>query len=365
MRTGFTTGAAAAAAAKGALLHILNKKPSSKVEITFLTGGKRVISIHSSRLEADNTVRCTVIKDAGDDPDVTHRAEIGATVTLHSAEDAAGGSQEGQVRIMGGLGVGTVTKPGLEIPPGNAAINPGPIKMITNEIGEVLRRHGLHHHVDVEVFGPEGKRLAKKTLNARLGILNGLSILGTTGVVKPLSHAAYVATIASSLSVARAAGLDRVVLTTGRRSERFSQDLWKDLPEEAFIQMGDYFKKTIEAAVKNDFKTLVLAVFFGKAVKMAQGVPHTHAAKSAMTLQRLSDWTLDLTGNKALSSRVLSANTARHAFDLLLDGHRQVIARVGAEMCRAARRFAGSAVHLHCVIFDYNGSVIFDSDQPI
>jgi cobalt-precorrin-5B (C1)-methyltransferase len=177
-----------------------------------------------------------VIKDAGDDPDITHGAEIGAEVTLEKR------SGVNPVRITGGTGVGVVTKPGLEIPPGQAAITPGPVTMISNSINEMLAAHPTDVGIHVEVFVPEGERLAKKTLNARLGIVGGLSILGTTGIVRPMSHEAYVATIEKSMDVARAAGLKHLVLTTGRRSERFAQDRWPELAEESFIQIGDFFQ---------------------------------------------------------------------------------------------------------------------------
>jgi cobalt-precorrin-5B (C1)-methyltransferase len=354
LRTGFTTGAAAAAAARGALIRLLEGKTPERVQIAFLTGETTRIDIASLVVENETTAVCTVIKDAGDDPDITHRAVIGARVTL-----AGGGGA--RVRIRGGVGVGTVTKPGLEVPVGEPAINAGPREMIEAEVRGVLARSGYAGSVRVEVFVPEGERLAQKTLNPRLGILGGLSILGTTGIERPMSHDAYIATIESSLSVARAAGLDHVVLTTGRRSERFAQMLWQDLTEETFIQIGDFFEASLTAAVEKGIETVTLTVFFGKAVKMAQGVPHTHAARSRLTLDRLSAWSLETTGDKDLAERVRKANTARHAFDLLKDDQAAVIHRVGRAMVAAAEAFAGRALGIRGVIFDYSGAPVFDS----
>jgi len=212
---------------------------------------------------------------------------------------------------------------------------------------------------------PQGKIIAEKTLNARLGILGGISILGTTGIVRPMSHDAFIATIKSALSVAKASGIKRVILTTGRRSERFAQILWPAIAEEAFIQIGDFFKLSLEAASNSGFEKTSLTVFFGKALKMAQGVPHTHAAKSALTLNRLSEWALQITGNLELSDQILSANTARHAFDIIGMHYPEVIFHVGQQIVKSAQRFAGTNMQIQSVIFDYTGNVVFDSERTL
>jgi cobalt-precorrin-5B (C1)-methyltransferase len=237
LRTGFTTGTAAAAATKGALRYLLEGNIPSRVMIELLTGDKIAIPIHRCERIAEEQAKCTVIKDAGDDPDVTHKAEIGAEVKLLKPDS----KYHNNIYISGGAGVGKITKPGLEMPPGEPAINPGPRKMINQAITETLAQHDLQRAVTVEVFVPRGAEIAKKTLNARLGILGGISILGTTGLVRPMSHDAFIATIKSGLSVARASGNSKVVLTTGRRSERYAQQRWPLLAEEAFIQIGDFF----------------------------------------------------------------------------------------------------------------------------
>ena len=257
--------------------------------------------------------------------------------------------------------MGRITKPGLAVPPGRPAINPGPEKMIRRAIHDVLENHNISGQVETEIFVPQGKKIAEKTLNARLGILDGISILGTTGIVRPMSHDAFIATITSALSVARASGARAAVLTTGRRSERFAQDLWPHLAEETFVQIGDFFKMSLEAAAKQGFEQATLAVFFGKALKMAQGVPHTHAARSSLTLNKLADWALDITGNRKLSNQILAANTARHAFDIFGKDHPGVISHVGNRIVKSAQHFAGPEMVIQCVIFDYAGNVVFDS----
>ncbi len=354
LRSGFTTGAAAAAAVKGALRILVDNATPEKVRIQAITGEDLNIRIHSCEKIDGESARCTVIKDAGDDPDITHKAEIGAVVTLSEGD--------GEILIKAGEGVGTVTKPGLEIPPGEPAINPGPREMIRRVVTDVFPDSATRPAVTVEVFVPEGEKLARNTLNPRLGIVGGISILGTTGIVRPMSHDAYIATIEASLSVARAMELKQVVLTTGRRSERFAQGLWPDLPEEAFVQIGDFFKASLDAVRREGIAGATFSVFFGKAVKMAQGVPHTHAAKSAMALSRLAAWSREITGNAEFADAVADANTARHAFDLIMEKHPEMVAQVGNRMTEAARNFSGPKVKVRGVILDYSGEALFDSD---
>jgi cobalt-precorrin-5B (C1)-methyltransferase len=363
LKTGFTTGTAAAAAAKGALSCLLEGQMPSSVNIELLTGDKITISIHHCERMAENRAKCTVIKDAGDDPDVTHKAEIGADVTIEApqAPSRTQVKHHNGIHISGGTGVGKITKPGLEMPPGEPAINSGPRKMINQAIKGTLAKHDIQGSVSVEVFVPRGAEIAKKTLNARLGILGGISILGTTGLVRPMSHDAFIATIDSALSVARASGNNHVVLTTGRRSERYAQKLWAHLPEEAFVQIGDFFKRSLEITAGYDFRRITLAVFFGKALKMAQGVSHTHAAKSRLTLDKLSEWAKTITRNSNLSRKINAANTARHAFDMIYPDHPKVIAQVGKQVLSSAKVYAGKTVQIGCVIFDYDGKAAYDS----
>jgi cobalt-precorrin-5B (C1)-methyltransferase len=360
LRAGFTTGTAAAAATKAALTCLLEGTCSEKVSVKLLTGKALSIAVKSARrLSAERAV-ALVVKDAGDDPDITHKALIGARVTLLNSAEYAPEA----VLIEGGRGVGRVTKPGLDVPPGGPAINPGPQRMIREAVADVRRRYGRRCPVAVQVFVPRGAELARKTLNARLGILGGISILGTTGLVRPMSHEAYRATIRKAMDVARAVGAGALVLTTGRRSERFSQALWSQQAPETFVQIGDYFAFSLRTAVDRGFEGVTLAVFFGKAVKMARGVPHTHAAKSRQSLAQLAGWTLAETGDDRLAEKVRSANTARHAFDMLYPEHAAVVRRVGLQVMAEARRFSEKRLAVRCVIFNFKGNVIFNSREP-
>jgi len=312
LRTGFTTGTAAAAAAKGALLFIIEEKPPERVEIELLTGDPILIPIEHCVMEQPNTARCTATNS---------------------------------VEITGGDGVGVVTKPGLEVPPGEPAINPGPRKMINQSILTVLNEHVRSAQVSVEIDVPKGGELAQKTLNERLGIIGGISILGTTGIVRPLSHESYTATIESALSVAEAMKNDRVVLTTGRRSERYSQNVWPDLPEESFIQIGDYFEFSLHAASQKKINSITIAAFFGK-------------------LTRLADWANREVNDSSLTEDILNANTARHAFDFIYGRYPELIAFVGKQVINSAKSFIKRKdVHIRSVVFDYEGKIAFDSDD--
>ncbi len=359
LRCGFTTGTAAAAAVKAALQAILCPGPPATVRIEFLTEGSIDIPVHRLERLSATMARATVIKDAGDDPDVTHRAEIGATVTV--IETATSSVEALRIVIRGGKGVGRITRPGLELPPGEPAINSGPRRMIRRAVRQVVGPDAPPLTIDVEIFVPQGEALARKTLNARLGIVGGLSILGTTGIVKPMSHEAYTATIRSALSVARASGREQVAMTTGRRSERQAQQHLSGWTDDQFVQIGDYFQFALSTAGEMGFQGIVMAVFFGKAVKMAMGVPHTHAARSSLALDQLGDWTAALTGRPGLADRVRDANTARQAFELL-GAYPTVIARVGQGIVEHAEAFAGRTLKVRSLIFDYQGGLMFDSD---
>lgn len=303
LRSGYTTGACAAAAAKGAALLLRDGTVPDAVTITLPTGDSASFTLHRSCLAAA-TATCSVIKDAGDDPDITNHAEVRATVT------ASGG--ESGIVIEGGCGIGRVTKPGLAVPPGEWAINPVPRHMIGQAVREVLPVGSYRVVISI----PDGEERANKTLNARLGIIGGLSILGTTGIVRPLSTQAWTDTIDAALGVARACGCPTVVLCTGRTSElaamrHLQSENPASFPEEAFIMMGDHVAHALRSCVRHGFPQPLLACQFGKLLKIACGHPNTHAAASEMDLSRLLQWAEAAALPATVTSLIAGANTAR------------------------------------------------------
>ena len=230
LREGFTTGSAAAAGAKAALFHLAGRGVSKKVEIPLPIGGRLTIPVERVETVGKGS-KATIRKDGGDDPDVTHKARITSTVRFLP------GGHYGDVIIAGGTGVGKVTRPGLPVAVGESAINPVPRKQIKAAVLEGLAESGLRGSVSVIIEVVNGEKIAKKTLNPRLGIMGGISILGTRGTVKPFSNKAYKDTITMSMDVAKAAKLNTIALTTGGRSERFLIERRPDLPETVFIQV--------------------------------------------------------------------------------------------------------------------------------
>ena len=270
LRSGYTTGACAAAAAKAATLLLLNSGSAVRgsedlqnIEIPFPDGSRATFKVHNSSStmqDAQQGAWASIIKDAGDDPDVTNGAEIIAAVTFLT--DSLPPFPPNGFVIKGGNGVGRVTKPGLSLPVGEAAINPVPKKMIQEAVTEALRqaaepkgdsdgsksfRGGMSAILEITISVPDGEELAKKTLNRRLGIIGGISILGTSGIVKPLSSEAWTASITASMDVARALNLQEIVVSAGRASEKAHMRKYH-LPEEAYVMMGDYLEFSLLAA---------------------------------------------------------------------------------------------------------------------
>ncbi len=361
LREGFSTGTAAAAAARGALLELLGLPCPERVEVPLPGGGRLTVPVHRHRRRG-NRGEAVVVKDAGDDPDVTNGAEIGARV---ARLEASGNGPD--LVFRAGPGVGTVTKPGLPLPVGEPAINPVPRRMIRRTLSEVWEEAHPREplRLEVEIFVPRGEELAKHTLNPRLGILGGISILGTTGLVKPFSHAAYRATILAGLRVARALGITEVLFSTGGKSEEMLRRLLPDLPLEAFVQMGDYVRFSLRVAGRLGFREITVGAFFAKAVKIAQGKGHTHASRGLPNLKELGDWTLEQTGDLVLAGALARANTARQALELLREARASaVVAEVGSRMLAALRGFAGPVPDLTAVILDFSGEVLWQGENP-
>ena len=295
LRTGWTTGTCSAAAAKAAATALATQQPQTAVEVE-LPAGQR-ISFPVERCEvAAGQAEAVVVKDAGDDPDVTHGAHLTATVSWAPA-----------YALEGGVGVGVVTKQGLGLDVGGPAINPVPRQMIAAAVQEAVGERPVRVVISV----PDGEQRARKTTNARLGILGGISILGTTGIVRPFSTESWRASVVQAVSVMAAQGLDTLVLATGGRTEKAAMRLLPDLPEVCFVEVGDFTGAALRQAVADGVSRVVFVGMAGKLTKLAGGVLMTHYTKSKVDLSVLAELTPD-----PLRAAVGQANTARHAYEL-------------------------------------------------
>src|SRR5437899_8653737 len=271
LRRGWTTGACATAAAKAAYAALLTGEFPDPVEVTLPRGERVSFALAVTRKDADSAT-AGVVKDAGDDPDVTHGALVLATVRA--------GAPGSGVTFRAGEGVGTVTRAGLPVAPGEPAINPVPRRMIRDAIVEVAAAVNGAGDVEVEIAIPDGEALAAKTLNRRLGIVGGLSILGTTGIVVPYSCSAWIHSIHRGVDVARAAGLTHIAGSTGTTSEAAVQKL-HDLPETALIDMGDFVGGMLKYLRRHPVPRLTIAGGVAKMTKLAQGLLDLHSKRGA------------------------------------------------------------------------------------
>jgi cobalt-precorrin-5B (C1)-methyltransferase len=357
LRTGFTTGACAAAAAKGAALMLAHQITVREVTIELPAGISATFQLSGQTFSAD-TASCFVIKDAGDDPDVTNGAEVHATV---SRQPGAPDCAAGRIVIEGGKGIGRITKPGLAIPPGEWAINPVPRRMIEEAVQIALPSLILQPSTfNIIISIPDGEERSRKTLNARLGIIGGLSILGTTGIVRPISAKAWTDTIDAALDVARACGCRTVVLSTGRTSEVAAQR-WLDgsLPEEAYIMMGDHVAYALQACLQRAFNQPVIACQFAKLLKIACGHANTHAAASELDIGQLLAWGKEGGLSDLTLATISTANTAREiaiasSFDPLL-------LELVFQHARCATATHAPETHTDFLIADYSGNCVFDT----
>jgi cobalt-precorrin-5B (C1)-methyltransferase len=352
LRSGFTTGACAAAAAQGAVRLLLGEPPRCAIlNLPWERPDSRPVEFTLVKpASGPGWAECGVIKDAGDDPDVTDGAEIRARV----AWAAAG---EPEYLLAAGPGVGRVTKPGLAVPVGEPAINPVPRDMIRAAVDGVLAG-GKRRPVRVQISVPAGAELATRTLNARLGILGGISILGTTGVVIPMSTDAWRATIDAGLDVALAAGLGQVVLSHGRSSEAAAEQLLPALPEEAFVLMGDHVGYALSAAARRGLE-VVLAGQFAKFCKVSAGHFETHVKDSTLHMSVVADLLRDAGFPAAEAEAAFAANTAREVFHWLSDrGDRGVFHALTRTVARLASERVAGAVKVEALLFDYQKQLL-------
>ena len=335
LRTGWTTGTCASAAAKAATMLLDSGEAPSWVEVA-LPSGRRVTFAVDSAVLGGNEATAVVVKDAGDDPDVTHGARLTATVSW------SGGTG---VELSGGEGVGVVTKEGLGLPVGGPAINPVPRKMIINAVNEVVKRG-----VRVVISVPDGERMARKTTNRRLGIIGGISILGTTGIVRPFSTASWRASVMQAVQVAAAQGEETIVLCTGGRTEKGAIALLPHVAEVCFVEVGDFTGAALGVAAAKGIKRVVFVGMIGKLTKLASGVLMTHYTRSSVDIELLA----------GIEPAAGGANTARHAYEIW-QAH-GLLRRAGDELCARVRdvlrRFTKGALEAEVAMVDFTGLTV-------
>jgi len=375
LREGFTTSACAAAAAAAAVRTLLTGQPAQQSVIDLPARSRVTFAIHRCEM-GDAWAMCSVIKDAGDDPDVTHGAEIQASVEWMRDAPPSAQPTDGAplIVIAGGPGVGIVTRPGLPVPVGEPAINPVPRRIITQAVTSALADTPASSHprppaLRVTISVPGGEALAEKTLNPRLGIVGGISILGTTGIVKPFSQPAYRASIFTELKAAAANGLRRAALTTGARSEDYAFQKLGPLADNAelpprmgYVQVGDHMGYALTQCRRLGYAGVIVSGMIGKLSKLAQGRLQTHVEEGGVDLDFLADLAGQLGAPAELAARLRSANTAHHAQVLLskagLTGLEQRIAELAAGQMFAAGE---EKLDVRVLLFSMSGALLGES----
>ena len=350
LRSGYTTGSCATAGAKASVLVLTQQRTLEEVEITLPRGDRVRFTLRSCVRYSETSAECSVIKDAGDDPDVTHGAEIFTRVDLEPPQG---------IRYRAGTGIGTVTKPGLELSVGEPAINPMPRRMIRHALEEVLGVDWDRVGATVTISIPNGEALAKETLNGRLGILGGLSILGTTGIVVPYSHSAFKVSILKAIRVACANGCTHLVLTPGGRSETFAQRTFC-LPEESFIEVGDFLAQAMAYCRRYRPERVTFGALPAKFSKVAGGQLETHARDGEVDFRFLAEVGAMASLPPALLDSIQTATLAREVFARVKEdpGHAHFFQLLGLSAQRALSDAAQGTFPVEAILFDFDGTIL-------
>jgi len=347
LRYGYTTGANATAATKAALLALIHQEPVEEATIMLPIGQEVTFTIVKCDFNQHMAI-AEVIKDGGDDPDATHGALIQSTVSWLDGPGFV---------LDGGIGVGRVTKPGLPVPIGEAAINPVPRKMITETVEAVLSEHGAKRGVKVVISVPAGEEIAKKTLNSRLGIIGGISILGTRGIVVPFSTSAWKASIVHAINVAYETGCRHLVLSTGGRSEKYGMEVYPELPEEAFIEMGDFVGFTLQMCKRKGIEKVTLVGMMGKFSKVAQGVMMVHSKSAPVDFGFLTRVAEESGASEELLAQLRDATTASYVGDLMME-HPLFFEKLCEACCREGLREVKGGMTIETILITLKGSLL-------
>ena len=363
-RTGFSTGACSATAARACAIGLVTGQVPDTVESLLANGRRYTFTIHDGRVEGEGLNRTAhgyVQKFAGDDPDCTDGAHL--TVDLRILP-----GQAGEVRYRAGPGVGTVTLPGLGLEVGGPAINPVPRRNIAENLHEVAGSLLAEHGLEVTISVPDGEVMARKTTNARLGILGGISILGTSGIVRPYSTSAWRASVVQGIQVAAITGNDIVVLTTGGRSEAFAmREVRRDRPElppACFVQMGDFLRYALDEVVAQGIRLVVFGLMVGKLTKIAQGETITHANRSVVDTDVVAEVARRIGASEEDCAAIAAAKTARFGAELMVerglgDVFHRTLAETAMATLQAPDRY-GRAFQIRIMVCDGEGNMLAD-----
>jgi cobalt-precorrin-5B (C1)-methyltransferase len=349
LRTGYTTGACATAAALAAARGLLGERGISEITIHLPAGRDATFPVHRFEVTAGGAL-ASVVKDAGDDPDVTHGAEICARLSWTPSPG---------LRLVAGPGVGTVTRPGLGLEVGGPAINPVPRRMLHEHLSELMGQRLDQRGLEVRIEVPGGEEMARKTLNGRLGIVGGISILGTTGIVVPYSTAAWRASVEQAIDVAVANGQRQIVLSTGGRSEQYAMRLLPHLPEVAFVEMGEFTGHCLKRCLRLGVERASLAGMVGKMSKIAQGHFMTHVAGNQVDLHFLAGLAAECGATPDVVEQIRAANTARHFQEIALEHELgSVFTRLTQLVCARSAELVKGALQVDCFIFDFDSTLL-------
>jgi cobalt-precorrin-5B (C1)-methyltransferase len=350
LRKGYTTGSCAQGAAKAATLMLLTRKPMDWVEVETSTKVKLRLPIIDPEI-GDQWAKCGVIKDSGDDPDITHGAKVCAMVRF---------SDERGVMVKGGEGVGIVTKPGLAIPVGEYAINPTPKEMIVREVSNLLPEdRGL----EVTITVPNGKELAKRTFNPRLGIIGGISILGTTGIVEPKSINAYKTSLSLQLDVIKASGGEKIFLVLGYVGERYCKKVL-GLSDDSIIKIGDHVGFMLEQCEKKGIKEVYLIGYLGKLVKVASGQFNTHHRFGDSRIETIAHHAKRCGADPEIIEAILREKAAEATIRILKEnGLTKVFDDITREVVLRTKNLVGGNLRILCILLSLEGEVLGSHDE--
>lgn len=345
LRYGYTTGSCAAAAAKAAAKMLLEGRHINTIDIATPKGWPlqlQVSDVKITELEAS----CCVIKDAGDDPDITNGVAIYGRVSWR---------RDYKICIRGGIGVGIVTKPGLPVPIGEAAINPMPIKMITEAVRDII---GHDRGINIEIYVPEGEKIAEKTFNPRLGIVGGISILGTTGIVEPMSEEAFKDSLALELKMAKAEGIDKIVLVPGNYGRDVARDTF-GIGDKYIFKASNFIGFMLDKALEIGIEKILFIGHAGKIVKVAGGVFHTHSQVADGRLEILTAHLALMKAPNELLHKVMGSNTTEEAIEWIIKyNYKEVFQILAEKITEKCRQRTYHKLSFATVVFSMNEGIL-------